>query len=578
MSALARLQDALQDAGCRSTNGSSYTCPAHEDRSPSLSVSAGSKGAVLNCFAGCDTTDILDAIGLTASDLFDEELVTEVITTYDYTDEDGKLLFRKIRKPGKKFCQQAADGTYSLKDVPRVLYNLPMVMDAIDSGDTIYLVEGEKDADRLISMGMTATTNPEGAGKWKPEYTQLLRQASDVVIIADNDKPGFEHAELVRAELHGHWADVVVMRGAVDRDKADVSDHLDAGFGMDEMIVVENPVPFHLTSDGIRETDRFRFSSGKSLLSMPPVPPAVWGDGGDILWAQGQSLIIAGHDGTGKTTLAGNLVRALLGITSEVLGLTVAPAKKNVLYLAMDRPMQAKSNLARMFGPQDEDALGKLVFHEGPPPEDFAKNTKLLAEMCEAADADICIIDSLKDAAVPLTDDATGAGWNRSRQEALARGIQLLELHHPRKPGGEQSADKIPELADLYGSRWIAAGAGSVIILHGRPGDPVIGVHNRKPVMNVVGPWKMEVCEDGTCKLDSPPDLLHEIGMRGTSGITASEAAQFLFGTATPADVKRAKRRLEKLEQGHIFAQTGGGRGSESRWFLLENRTETGHP
>jgi putative DNA primase/helicase len=54
-------------------SGKGYTCrcPAHEDRGPSLSVTEASDGRVLlHCFAGCDTIDVLQAIGLDWKDLF----------------------------------------------------------------------------------------------------------------------------------------------------------------------------------------------------------------------------------------------------------------------------------------------------------------------------------------------------------------------------------------------------------------------------------------------------------------------------------------------------------------------------
>ena len=47
-------------------------CPAHEDRSPSLAISRGDKGALLHCFAGCSVPDILEALGLEAGQLFDD--------------------------------------------------------------------------------------------------------------------------------------------------------------------------------------------------------------------------------------------------------------------------------------------------------------------------------------------------------------------------------------------------------------------------------------------------------------------------------------------------------------------------
>ena len=96
--------------------------------------------------------------------------------TYDYTNEAGELLFQKLRyvdEDGKKtFRQRKPDGAggyvYSLGDTPKVLYNLPAVLEAKKKGKAIWVVEGEKDADTLIALGDTATTMPGGAGKWLP--------------------------------------------------------------------------------------------------------------------------------------------------------------------------------------------------------------------------------------------------------------------------------------------------------------------------------------------------------------------------------------------------------------------------
>jgi len=50
-------------------------CPAHKDRSPSLAIKFGQGGrTLLHCFAGCEVGDILDSVGLTMDDLFDEPL------------------------------------------------------------------------------------------------------------------------------------------------------------------------------------------------------------------------------------------------------------------------------------------------------------------------------------------------------------------------------------------------------------------------------------------------------------------------------------------------------------------------
>jgi hypothetical protein len=123
-------------------------CPApdHDDREPSLSVGQGDKGAVLNCQVGCSTeADILPALGLVAADLFDKpfEHEPEHVIEYRYTDEDGNLLFVKVRRPGKKFLIKRPDGHGGWAwgigdDTRRVLYHLPEVVSAIHDGRTIW--------------------------------------------------------------------------------------------------------------------------------------------------------------------------------------------------------------------------------------------------------------------------------------------------------------------------------------------------------------------------------------------------------------------------------------------------------
>lgn len=64
-------------AGVRSHGDNAWVarCPAHEDRSPSLTVKALNDGRILlHCFAGCDTQHVLSAIGLRFGDLFPEPL------------------------------------------------------------------------------------------------------------------------------------------------------------------------------------------------------------------------------------------------------------------------------------------------------------------------------------------------------------------------------------------------------------------------------------------------------------------------------------------------------------------------
>ena len=81
---------------------------------------------------------------------------------YVYTDRDNNPLYRQVRKNGEKeFClQRYEDGKWvnGMKDIDRVLYNLPNVITAVKEGITVYWVEGEKDADKLNKKGLVATT------------------------------------------------------------------------------------------------------------------------------------------------------------------------------------------------------------------------------------------------------------------------------------------------------------------------------------------------------------------------------------------------------------------------------------
>lgn len=180
-------------------------CPAHEDSRPSLSISRGTNGGiVLYCHAGCRTEDICGALGLTLRDLMPEQDARRIDATYDYTDENGVLLYQVVRYFPKEFRQRRPDGRggwlWNMQGVRRVLYRLPAVMEAKARGEPIYLTEGEKDALALVKLGLCATTHAGGAGKWRDEYTKTLADCR-VVMLPDQDDAGRKHRELVQAAL-----------------------------------------------------------------------------------------------------------------------------------------------------------------------------------------------------------------------------------------------------------------------------------------------------------------------------------------------------------------------------------------
>ncbi len=129
-------------------------------------------------------------------------------SAFDYRDEAGNVLFQALRYAPKSFKQRRPDGhggwIWDLKGVRRVLYRLPELL-AADPGQPVFIVEGEKKVDALRALGLIATCNAGGAGKWRLEYAAFLK-GRHVVILPDNDEIGHKHAEAVAASIRGGGA------------------------------------------------------------------------------------------------------------------------------------------------------------------------------------------------------------------------------------------------------------------------------------------------------------------------------------------------------------------------------------
>lgn len=142
----------------------------------------------------------------------------QILAAYKYTDEAGQAAFRVVRRPGKKFTHERADGAGGwisgrgcMDGVRRVPYRLPDVIKAVQSGQPIYIAEGEKDCDALDRLGVIATCNSGGAGNWKEEHSRPFR-GGNVIIIPDKDETGEKHLSVVGAALAGVAARVRVLR------------------------------------------------------------------------------------------------------------------------------------------------------------------------------------------------------------------------------------------------------------------------------------------------------------------------------------------------------------------------------
>lgn len=184
------------------------------DKNPSLSISINDDGKPLfHCHGGCTQEDVFNTIK-------DMQLLPEMEDRpdplasikplpqvqfdheWEYQDENKTTVFVKQRlrigESGKTYrlYKVDADGRRhtTLGDARIVPYNLPELLDAKSAGRIIYLVEGEKAADALATLKVTATTAHTGAGSWPEAITEYFAGAN-VVILPDNDLPGWRYAQ-----------------------------------------------------------------------------------------------------------------------------------------------------------------------------------------------------------------------------------------------------------------------------------------------------------------------------------------------------------------------------------------------
>ncbi|MCG3181402.1 MAG: hypothetical protein BIFFINMI_03795 [Phycisphaerae bacterium] len=178
---------------------------------------------------------VCQALGIRLGDLFPSKPKPmassrgRIVATYDYRDAAGELRFQVVRFEPKDFRQRRPDGsggwTWDLAGVGRVLYRLPELL-AADPSVPVFVAEGEKDADNLASIGLVATTNPGGAGKWSKLSDDSALHGRRVVILPDKDTPGRRHAEDVAGRLHGKAAEVRLVE--LPGDGKDASDWIES--------------------------------------------------------------------------------------------------------------------------------------------------------------------------------------------------------------------------------------------------------------------------------------------------------------------------------------------------------------
>lgn len=242
--------------------------PGHSDQDRGTSITYNGDQLLVYCHNG-NTDNVLDSLGLSLSDLYDEPSGPR----YEYGD--GRLVHRS---PEKHFTQSGnTKGTN--------LYGLP----SLSQPGPVYVVEGEKDVNTAINVwGVAAVSQAQGAntGPDKADWSPL--KGRDVVIVADDDKPGEKRANKVFTYLTGLAARPESLRIVKAAAGKDLSDHIAAGHTTDDLVAVGEKV-------GRRRVKLIQASSVKTEKVDWLIPE----------WIPANMLtLLAGREGIGKSTIA----------------------------------------------------------------------------------------------------------------------------------------------------------------------------------------------------------------------------------------------------------------------------------
>jgi putative DNA primase/helicase len=243
--------------------GWNVRCPCHDDRTPSLNLVDGDIQPILvRCYAGCTQSAVITELarrglwpGIDPDTRWRPQpnrgastkhpkarlhpiTPGKLVAVYDYTDEEGELLYQVLRYEPKSFAQRrpalsgALPWVYNLDGARRVLYHLPEVL----RSERVMICEGEKDVEVLRAFGLCATCNSGGAGKWLDEFNELFK-GKHVDVLADNDGPGKAHAEHILRSLYEFAAGLSII--TFDPEHKDVSEWLADGHDVSELFETE---------------------------------------------------------------------------------------------------------------------------------------------------------------------------------------------------------------------------------------------------------------------------------------------------------------------------------------------------
>lgn len=252
-------------------------CVGHDTPQKHLSITDTGDKALVKCFGNHTYEDICQALEYDSLSYHTEKAETpkRVDKVYQYI-KNGKVIFECVRYQPKDFRQRRPDGNggyiWNLHDTELCLYHYDEILTAIKNNETIYIPEGEKDADSLWDIGFIATTSPLGADadgkKWLDSYTETLKKATNVIILADKDEVGLKFANYKARILKQFITSVKLI---VFPNVKDISDWLIAGHNDEDLrdLVAKTPEwedkPIEISSSPHPEDYIITSKTGESL-------------------------------------------------------------------------------------------------------------------------------------------------------------------------------------------------------------------------------------------------------------------------------------------------------------------------
>jgi hypothetical protein len=381
---------------------------------------------------------------------------SKIVQAYDYRDETfGDILFQKVRTEPKGFFIRGpgANGEWKngLGKVKPPLYRQKQIIGA----DEVCITEGEKDADNLVKLGLTATTNFDGAGKWRPEYNESLA-GKDINIFPDNDQQGRKHAQLVAGQVHPVAKSVKIIELPDLEAGEDISDYI-AKFDNPETaaerisILIEStpqyePPKVNTFKDGILDANDFiklELQTKDKLL--------------DPWLTMYQIALIFGQRGIGKTWFAMCLIDALTRGTS--FGPWETLKSVSCLYLEADMPGQDTQARLRALNPDGKRKAPLLIYSDAHSNSLGLPRANLLDEewrynmkrILLDRGIKVWVADNLA-SLTPGIDENAKQDWDPINQWLLDlrfAGISTILMHHTNKAGGQRGTSAREDNIDI---------------------------------------------------------------------------------------------------------------------------------